>query len=99
MKAYLKFVGILYGSFVLGVVIFDTANFISAYQSDYETPWFNSSFLHEPIANIALPLFGRKTADHWEFNAEGSENWHIVEYTFGKKTFWTVLERKSLGDK
>lgn len=83
----------LLGCGLAGIFIFafDMLYFQDIARSNYETPWYNDNNLISPYTNLRIYLNG--STNHWTKNVVG-DDWLVKESTFGKVTFWTVLEKK-----
>ena len=69
----------------------DIMTFHEVTNSNYITPWYDTSWVQSPYTNFRL--HGKPYKEYWTKNATG-EDWFIRDIYFdGKHTFWTIIKR------
>ena len=82
-------VGIIFG---LYMTIQSALMFTFHMTSSYETPWYDQRWWVDPYTHTVLALFGEESY-YWICNANKSQTWYIKQYRFGKKQYWTIVEK------
>jgi hypothetical protein len=73
-----------------GYIYGDIITFNSIMRGNYETPWYDGSFISQPYTY--LQLSSQEHNDYWTKNAVG-DSWYVRDVKYKGKTFWTILER------